>query len=373
MENSMSRLTLTRLWLILLIVAVALPFIPNPALAQGGTVVRAEASPALAQINNNITLSINVENVANLAAFEVHLQFNPAVLEVLQVTNGSFVAADFVAQNVFDNTAGTLDYAIAQLNRTPVQGSGTLVTIVFRAKANGSAVIGLRSTSAAPTGLLLADQNGGAIQANWINATVHVGPTPTPTALPPTATSTPVAPSPATATPTSVAPVPATATATPPPVVTPPAGTVPYGGTLGTHTVRLWETLYCLGRAYKVSPWAIAEANKIWWPYWIFPNQVLTIPNVPWTNIPAGPVCPTQFTPPPASTAPPPAPPTPTKVAVGPTATPAAGCRASYTVVAGDTLYSIATRYSTTYTKVAQVNAIADPSRIYPGQKLCIP
>ena len=36
---------------------------------------------------------------------------------------------------------------------------------------------------------------------------------------------------------------------------------------LGTHTVKQGEWIYCIARAYKVSPWSIASANGIPWPY----------------------------------------------------------------------------------------------------------
>lgn len=44
-----------------------------------------------------------------------------------------------------------------------------------------------------------------------------------------------------------------------------------------------------------------------------------------------------------------------------------------YTVKSGDTLSQIAARFGTTYQTLAQLNKIADPNRIYPGQKLIIP
>jgi LysM repeat protein len=66
---------------------------------------------------------------------------------------------------------------------------------------------------------------------------------------------------------------------------------------LGTHTVKQGEWIYCIARAYKVSPWSIASVNHIPWPYWVYPNQVLTIPADPWYNIPAGQTCVPQFDP----------------------------------------------------------------------------
>jgi LysM repeat protein len=147
---------------------------------------------------------------------------------------------------------------------------------------------------------------------------------------------------------------------------------------LGTHVVRFGEWLYCIGRAYGVSPWAIAKANHIWWPNIIFPFQVLVIPNVPWTNIPAGPVCKAQFTVPAPTPTPTANPVTPIVTSIPPSATPTptaspSTCRAVYVVRPGDTLYRIALRYGTSYAEIARVNQISNPRLIYPGQQLCIP
>lgn len=60
------------------------------------------------------------------------------------------------------------------------------------------------------------------------------------------------------------------------------------------HVVRKGETVYCIGRAYRVIPNAILRANGLTANRRIYPGMVLVIPNVPWTNIPAGPVCSAQ-------------------------------------------------------------------------------
>jgi LysM repeat protein len=378
----------TQIWLVAIILVASLS--GAPALAQGAATLRVDPSTSSVQVNSSTNVAIKVDNIANLSAFELHLSFDPAVLEVTGMTNGGFVAADFTVQNTFDNAAGTIDYAIAQLNRAPAQGSGTLFTIALRAKATGSSTVTTRTTPAAPDGFILSDQNGMSIQASWVPGTINVGAvnptstdTPTPTSTP-THTST-TGPSPTPTNTSTVGPSPtATSTLTPSRTPTPTTTITPTPGTWGTHIVRWGEWLYCIGRAYKVSPWAIAKTNGIWWPYIIFPNQKLTIPNVPWTNIPTGPVCKAQFTTP----APTPIPPTPNPgtpmVTVAPAATPTVTptfatntppitCRAVYVVRGGDTLYRIALRYGTNYMELARVNGIPNPRLIYPGQQLCIP
>ena len=45
----------------------------------------------------------------------------------------------------------------------------------------------------------------------------------------------------------------------------------------------------------------------------------------------------------------------------------------TYTVQSGDTLSQIAARFGTTYQTLAQLNRISDPNKIYPGQQLKLP
>ena len=372
----------TRICLVMIILIASLS--GAPVLAQGAATVRVDPSASSVQVNDTASIAIKVDNIANLTAFELHLSFDPAVLEVTGMTNGGFVAADFTAQNKFDNAAGTIDYAIAQMNRTPAQGNGTLLNIVFRAKGAGSTTVTTRATPAAPDGLLFADQNGIAIQVSWVPGNINVGVgTPTNTGMPPPTTAvpttvvptTPVSTTPAPTTPVSTTSVPTT------PVPTTPSPTItPTPGTLGTHVVRWGEWVYCIARAYRVSPWAIIQTNHLWWPYIIFSNQKLIIPNVPWTNMTAGRVCQAQFststptpTPTPVSTTPVATITPPTATPISATTAPPAACRAIYVVRSGDTLYGIAMRYGTTYTELARVNGISNPRLIYSGQRLCIP
>ncbi|MGD8998430.1 MAG: LysM peptidoglycan-binding domain-containing protein [Anaerolineae bacterium] len=123
----------------------------------------------------------------------------------------------------------------------------------------------------------------------------------------------------------------------------------PPEGILGYHTVQPGETLYCIGRAYGVDPYAIASENGILNPHLISVGMVLAIPDAP-KSLPAGRVCPRQFgdgTPP--------------------------GCRWHHTVVSGENLYRISIRYGVSMYAIVQANGIANPNLIYAGQVLCIP
>lgn len=60
---------------------------------------------------------------------------------------------------------------------------------------------------------------------------------------------------------------------------------------LGKHVVQKGETLYCIGRAYGISPDVIANANRVESYHPIYPGQILTFPKVWWERVPPGPVC----------------------------------------------------------------------------------
>lgn len=126
---------------------------------------------------------------------------------------------------------------------------------------------------------------------------------------------------------------------------------------LGQHTVRHGETLYCIGRAYGVDPWAIATQNMIVTAHLIYPGTGLEIPDVPAT-LPSGPVCARQFNgSPPAS----------------PNACGGCTCRTWHSVVWGNTLTQLALSYGVDRWTLAQCNCIYDLNYIRAGDTLCIP
>jgi len=115
--------------------------------ADGAAMVRTDPPSVGLRTGEQATLAIRAENVDNLYGAELHLRFNPAVVEVVdadpskpdvQIKPGDWLKDSFVAANRADNAAGTVDYAATLLNPAPpVSGGGVLATITFRAKANG--------------------------------------------------------------------------------------------------------------------------------------------------------------------------------------------------------------------------------------------
>jgi hypothetical protein len=147
-----------------------------PACTTTEPALRLTPDSSSAKVGQLLTITLQAENVSGLIAAEAHLAFDPTILEVVSIQHGSFLQPDFVVQNVFDNTAGTIDYAVAQLNRSAAEGSGALLVIEFRAKAGGDASIGFRSTPAATEGALLADADGSPIQVSLGESNVSVAP-----------------------------------------------------------------------------------------------------------------------------------------------------------------------------------------------------
>jgi len=156
-----------RLGLSLLVLAT-LP-LAGSVFAQGATVVRIDPATTTLAVNQIVTVSVKIDNVTNLFGAEVHLAFNPNVLEVIdadqgqagvQISNGGMLQPDAVGQNTADNTLGTIDFGIAQINRAGVNGSGTLAIISFKGKAPGTSPITFRGIQSSPTGANLSDVNG---------------------------------------------------------------------------------------------------------------------------------------------------------------------------------------------------------------------
>ena len=106
-----------------------------------------------------------------------------------------------------------------------------------------------------------------------------------------------------------------------------------------TYTVQPGDTLSGIASRYGTTYQALAALNAIANPNIIHPGQVLRV-----TGSAPAPVA--QTTPAPAVQ--------------------------TYTVVSGDTLSGIASRFGTTYQVLAALNGIADPNKIYPGQVLKI-
>jgi lysozyme len=114
------------------------------------------------------------------------------------------------------------------------------------------------------------------------------------------------------------------------------------GGCGCVHVVRRGETLSQIAWRYGTSVWAIAQQNGLRNPNYIWAGQRLCIP------------CGGLY-PPPQGYAPPPP------------------CGVTHVVRWGETLYSIARRYGTCVQAICQANRLWNPNYIWAGQRLHIP
>ena len=117
------------------------------------------------------------------------------------------------------------------------------------------------------------------------------------------------------------------------PRVTPPTPPCPNGF---LYTVVAGDTLFILAQRFNVTVQAIINANPGIDPNFLQVGQVICIPR----PIPPTPPCPNGFL---------------------------------YTIMAGDTLFSLAQRFNVTVQAIINANPGIDPNRLQIGQVICIP
>ncbi len=155
-------------------------------LASGAAPAAAAADPTVSlgppalelAAGQTAALPVAVTEIRDLYGFEIHLRFDPTVVQVadadlasagIQMAPGSFLSADFVALNRADNQTGTIDYAATQLNpQEPRSGSGTLLIIQFRGVAAG------RSGFLQATSVFLSTRDGDPIPVTVTSGEISV-------------------------------------------------------------------------------------------------------------------------------------------------------------------------------------------------------
>jgi len=212
---------------LLLILGACFHFLP--ANAASSTILAVSPPETDVPLSNQVTVTLNVSGGVNVNAFEVTLQYDPAVLSLASHTHGDYLSNLWEVEKV--NNPGYFKLAASQLSRPGANGDGTLLELVFDTLAEGTTEIKLGSA-------MFSDNLGNKTyptreqgKVNVLNMPVHT-PTRTATQLTkpdPTATATII--SPATSTPR------ATSTASVPQPVTETAMTEPQVGYPVSETI----------------------------------------------------------------------------------------------------------------------------------------
>jgi len=136
--------------------AAAVPPVARSASAGGATVVLTPPGSDFRVGGGPYTVALSATDASRLSTVSLTLTYNPAVLRVRTVQEGSFmraggVAASFTQQ--VDGAGGRIDMVIARTNdSTGVAGTGLLSAILFDAVGTGPANLTIVGTGSAPDG-----------------------------------------------------------------------------------------------------------------------------------------------------------------------------------------------------------------------------
>jgi hypothetical protein len=145
--------------------------------AQTDTRFRIAPKAPWVRIGKTLVVDLVMEQVNGLYGVEVHLSFDPQVFQVvdaavdqpgIQIEPGELPFPDFVVVNRVDNTMGTIDYAVTQMQpREPASGDGIVARVILRAQQAATSPIKVSS-------FLLANTTGQDIEAVALPAEIQV-------------------------------------------------------------------------------------------------------------------------------------------------------------------------------------------------------
>ena len=168
-------------WLLAFSVAALLAFAASgagtPPTARAASAQLAfSPSPSSVAIGGNAAVNITVANVSNLGGYDVHVQFNPAIVHVTSLEDTGFVTGggNIVVCNpaTIDNSAGTATAACATVSPFGTPGPGvstTGPTALMQATFTGMAT---GTSSLTLTGTTLEDPNGNPIAAKLATGSI---------------------------------------------------------------------------------------------------------------------------------------------------------------------------------------------------------
>ena len=163
----------SRIVSVVVVLAAALLFVP---LLTAQAVISAGSADVL--VGDVFTLPVSIADVSDLYAFQFDLSFDPSILQLLSISEGSFlptVGSTFFIPGAIDNTAGTAtSNADTLVGDIPgASGDGDLVDFMFQAINPGTSPVALSN------GILL-DSTFNFIPFTTLDGSVTVAPSPAP-------------------------------------------------------------------------------------------------------------------------------------------------------------------------------------------------
>lgn len=146
---------------------------PTPSPTAGAppeTAVYISPASQEAGVGSTGTVHVSIDHVTGLYGYEIHLTFDPAIVQAEgDIQPGDIFAGKPVQifQNDINNTRGTVDYAVTlQAEPEGVTGDGTLLGLAFQCTAEGTSGISLTAESR------LSDIEGDPIERTLQNGTI---------------------------------------------------------------------------------------------------------------------------------------------------------------------------------------------------------
>jgi general secretion pathway protein D len=118
---------------------------PNPPPAAGPVKIHFSEDKLDKSVGDTVSVSILVDNARSVVSAPFMLQYDPKILTLNDVTPGKFWSSDGEDPIMIKNVQNDTGLASVRLSRKPgsaaVAGSGTLLTLSFKAVAPGSATV----------------------------------------------------------------------------------------------------------------------------------------------------------------------------------------------------------------------------------------
>ena len=107
-------------------------------------------SKPVIHVEDTFTLDLIAENIHDLAGWQFDIAFDPIVLEAVEVSEGDFLktggATTFFQKGTIDNATGKITgLSSARLHENGAAGTGTLLSVMFEAKAVGQTQLRLEN------------------------------------------------------------------------------------------------------------------------------------------------------------------------------------------------------------------------------------